>query len=82
MDSITEMMSIRTNQHMYVKETIENDAYLHSCRCPQCSKKIHRGYEERTFYCENCGTRLHQSAFTQEEINDALFQHEMDEYED
>ena len=65
-----------------IKETIGNDAYLHSCRCPECNEKIHRGYEERTFYCENCGTHLHQRAFTEEEIDDALFQHEMDDYED
>lgn len=65
-----------------IKETIKNDAYLHNCRCPKCNKNIHRGYEERTFYCENCGTHLHQRAFTKEEIDDALFQHEMDEYED
>ena len=65
-----------------IKETIENDAYLYSCKCPECSKNIHRGYEERTFYCENCGTHLHQRAFTKEEIDDALFQYEIDEYED
>lgn len=65
-----------------IMETIENDAYLHSCVCPKCKKKLHRGYEERTFYCEYCGTLLHSRAFTQEELDDALFQHEMDEYED
>ena len=48
----------------------------------KCKKKLHRGYEERTFYCEYCGTLLHNRAFTQEELDDALFQHEMDEYED
>lgn len=85
MDSITEMISIRTNQYHSLREsheTVENDAYLHSCKCPECNKRIFRGSEERTFYCENCGTKLHQRAFTQEEIDDALFQHEMDTYED
>lgn len=63
-------------------ETIHNDAYLHSCNCPKCNYHMHRGSEERIFYCENCGTKLHQRAFTEEEVNDALFEHEMDEYED
>ena len=65
-----------------IRETICNDSYLNSCICPKCNRVIHRGYEERTFYCEFCGTHLHQRAFTQEEIDDALFQHELDEYED
>ena len=64
------------------RDTIENDAYLHRCKCPKCNNKLARGNEERLFYCEYCGTKLHQRAFTQEEINEALFQHEMDEYED
>ena len=63
-------------------ETIDNDAYLHRCTCPVCKKKLFRGSEERTFYCEQCGTHLHQRAFTETEIEDALFEHEMDEYED
>lgn len=84
MDSITEMMSIRINTQSKPKlvETVDNDAYLHRCRCPKCNKRITRGYEERVFYCEQCGTQLHQRAFTKEEIDKALFQHEMDEYED
>lgn len=65
-----------------VKETINNDAYLWSCNCPDCGKKIHRGSEERTFYCEQCGTHLYQRAFTEEELNKARFEREMDEYED
>lgn len=83
MDSVTEMISIRTNQHISkIAETIENDAYSHSCKCPECKKKIFRDSKERTFYCESCGTQLHQRAFTEEEIDAALFEHEMDEYED
>jgi ribosomal protein L37AE/L43A len=65
-----------------IKETINNDAYLNSCNCPVCGKKISRGYDERTFYCEQCGTRLHQRAFTEDEIQQALFEDEMDKYED
>lgn len=63
-------------------ETVHNNAYLNNCNCPVCNHRIHRGAEERTFYCENCGTHLHQRAFTEKEITDACFDHEMDEYED
>ncbi len=65
-----------------IEETINNDAYLNSCNCPVCGKKISRGDDERTFYCEQCGTRLHQRAFTKKEIAEAIFEKEMDEYED
>ena len=41
-----------------IKETIKNNAYLNSCDCPVCGKHISRGYEERTFFCERCGTHL------------------------
>jgi ribosomal protein L37AE/L43A len=64
------------------KETVNNDAYLNSCDCPICGKHISRGYEERTFFCECCGTHLHQRAFTDEEMKAAIFEKEMDEYED
>ena len=63
-------------------EAINNDAYLHSCECPSCGKKIHRGYEEETKFCEKCGQKLHLRAFTQKEIDDAIFEREQDEYED
>lgn len=63
-------------------ETVENDAYLWSCKCPNCGKKIHRGSEERTFYCEQCGIQLHQRAFTEKELDEARFERQMDEYED
>lgn len=63
-------------------ETIENNAYSHSCICPCCGKRISRDFEERVFYCEVCGQQLHQRAFTDEEVKEALFQHEMDEFED
>lgn len=64
-----------------MKETINNNAYLLSCNCPVCNAKISRGYEERTFYCSECGTQLHQRAFTEKEVEDALFENEMDNYE-
>lgn len=65
-----------------IKETINNDAYSYRCHCPVCGNCIQRGNEERTFFCDQCGTHLHQRAFTEEEIEEAIFQHEMDEYED
>lgn len=65
-----------------IKETINNNAYLQICNCPVCKKNISRGYEEKTFFCTQCGTQLHQRAFTEEEIKQALFDEEMDRYED
>lgn len=65
-----------------IKETINNDAYSNRCHCPVCGNCIQRGSEERTFFCDQCGTHLHQRAFTEEEIKDAIFEKEMDEYED
>lgn len=65
-----------------IKETINNDAYSNSCVCPVCGKRIARGYEKRTFFCEQCGTHLHQRAFTEKEMEAAIFDKEMDEYED
>lgn len=65
-----------------MKETIENDAYLWRCECPNCGKSLHRGKEEKVFYCEKCGTELHQRAFTQDELDKASFERQMDEYED
>ena len=56
-----------------IKETINNNAYLHSCNCPVCKKNISRDYEEKTFFCTQCGTQLHQRVFTEEEIKQALF---------
>ena len=38
--------------------------------------------DNHTLYCEQCGTRLHQRAFTEDEIQQALFEDEMDKYED
>lgn len=64
------------------KETINNDAYLWRCNCPVCGKSIQRDSEEKTFYCSECGTKLHQRAFTQEELGKASFDREMDSYED
>lgn len=63
-------------------ETISNNAYSHRCFCPVCGNTIQRGYEERVFFCDKCGSQLHQRAFTDEEVKEALFQKEMDEYED
>ena len=64
-----------------IKETINNDAYSHSCNCPVC-RTYSRAYEEKTFFCTQCGTKLHQRAFTEEKIQQALFDEEMDRYED
>lgn len=66
------------NSILNISETIENDAYSHNCKCPRCNNRISRGYEERIFYCYNCGAKLHQRAFTEKEISDALFEHKMD----
>lgn len=65
-----------------IKETIQNDAYLLSCRCPACNALIRRGYDEETCYCSKCGQRVHMRAFTDEEIEDAHFEHKMDHYEE
>ena len=65
-----------------VKETVNNNAYLNSCNCPVCGKHIARGYKEKTFFCQQCGTHLHQRAFTEDEIQKARFEKQMDEYED
>lgn len=54
-----------------MKETIKNDAYLWRCECPNCGKILCRGEEERKFYCEKCGTHLHQRAFTEAELEKA-----------
>lgn len=63
-------------------EALENSAYLHSCRCPYCGKSMTRGNEEEVRYCSKCGQKLHLRAFTKEEVEQALFDREMDEYED
>lgn len=63
-------------------ETLNNDAYLQSCECPNCRNRIGRNYDERTFYCEECGTQLHQKAFSEKEIEQALFDREIDDYEE
>ncbi len=63
-------------------EAVNNDAYLGSCECPMCGKHITRGYDEESVFCSECGQKLHLRAFTKEEVDDALFEHEQDEYED
>lgn len=65
-----------------VVESIENDAYSLRCKCPNCGSTVRRGFEEEMKYCEKCGQKLHLRAFTKEEVDSALFEHEMDEYED
>lgn len=65
-----------------VMEAVHNSAYSHSCECPVCGKNISRNSGEDTVYCSKCGQKLHLRAFTDAEIREALFQHEMDEYED
>ena len=64
-----------------MKETINNNAYLLSCECPTCGHKLSRDYDEETFYCRYCGEHLHARAFTKKEIDEALFELEMDDYE-
>ena len=63
-------------------ETIKNDAYFHSCECPNCHHILSRNSEEEIFFCRYCGAHLKAKAFTEEEIKDAIFRSEMDEYED
>ena len=64
------------------KETLDNDAYLLSCKCPTCGHRLSRGYEEDTFYCRYCGEHLHARAFTDSEVKDAHFISAMDTYEE
>lgn len=81
--SIVETYGVKCNIiNDELKETINNNAYLNNCNCPVCNKKISRGYEEKVFFCSQCGTHLHQRAFTKEEIERATFDNEMDSYED
>ena len=62
-------------------ETIKNDAYLHSCECPKCHHTLFRDSEEEIFFCKYCGAHLKARAFTEKEIEDAIFEWDMDEYE-
>lgn len=64
-----------------MKEVINIDAYDFSCNCPTCGKRI-TCKENETFYCERCGEHLHHRAYTKEEIKQAIFEREMDTYED
>lgn len=63
-------------------DSVNNDAYLHSCNCPKCNKYMYRDTKESFIYCSECGTYLHLPAFTKDEIRKAIFEREMDEYED
>lgn len=65
-----------------IKEILNNDAYLLSCKCPTCNTSLSRGYEEETFYCQYCGECLHARAFTDLEVKDAHFRNVMDTYEE
>lgn len=67
---------------MGLKETIENDAYCHLCRCPSCDTKLYRRDEEYTFFCSECGQHLHARAYTKEELECASFNRRQDDYED
>ena len=62
-------------------ETIKNNAYLHSCECPNCHHILSRDSEEEIFFCRYCGAHLWARAFTEKEIEDAIFEWDMDEYE-
>ena len=61
-------------------DTIQNDAYNHSCVCPVCMNSLYRGFEETEQYCPKCGQKLHMPAFSEAEITSALFESECDEY--
>ena len=63
-------------------ESVNNRAYTYTCECPKCGNIITRGDEESTIFCSKCGQKLHLRAFTEEEIKEAIFDREMDEYED
>lgn len=63
-------------------DTINNDAYNHSCNCPVCQNKLSRNLDENVFYCKFCGSKLHTPSFSEEEINQAIFEREQDEFED
>lgn len=65
-----------------MKETINNNAYLKSCDCPECARHMTRGYAEKIVFCSYCGAKLHQRAFSEEEINKAIDDHLFDNYED
>jgi ribosomal protein L37AE/L43A len=72
----------KSDDNETILETVKNDAYQRSCRCPKCNNYIARCSYERIFYCDECGTKLHQREFTEEEVKKARFDREMDEYED
>lgn len=63
-------------------DSIQNDAYLLSCKCPSCMSTLGRGYDEEFVFCKRCGKKLHLPAFSQAEIEKAMFEKEMDRYED
>ena len=63
-------------------DTVNNDAYLLTCECPICKTIIDRDYDEHFQYCPSCGTKIRMPPFSEEEIEKAVFENEMDEYED
>lgn len=63
-------------------DTVENDAYLLSCKCGKCGAYLERGYDEEEQYCPSCGAHIRMPAFSKEEVDRARFENEMDEYED
>ena len=65
-----------------MKTTINNNAYLLSCKCPTCGHILSRGYKAEEFFCRYCGEKLYAEAFSDKEIEDALFRSEMDSYEE
>lgn len=65
----------------YVLDTINNNAYHMTCNCPHCGASLKRGTEEYTTYCTSCWDKIHIPPFTQEEIDKARFEREMDDYE-
>lgn len=72
---------MNTENKSEIQEAVKYNQYLHSCHCPSCDNRIHWG-DDRVVYCSKCGQKLWVRKALKEEIEEALFEHEMDEYED
>ena len=65
-----------------IYNTFGNDVYTLRCRCPKCNAEHVRPYGELTFYCNKCGAHLRCEAFSEEEIDAAIEEHKLDDFED
>lgn len=63
-------------------ESVKDSAYFNSCECPVCGNSMFRDSKEQTRFCSKCGQKLHIRAFTKEEVRQAAFDHQMDDFED